>query len=347
MAQAYKPQVIHLIDDTTAGGVMRVLDHLTQSQDLAQDADHRIMQVKRGQVSARRITADVIVSHLSISWRTLPALAALRARHPFSRIIHVEHSYTAGFVQHNVTHQRRFFCLLRCAFRLFDTVVAVSKGQADWLTGQQLVSPDKLSVIRSYVDLSPFAGLPPRIGPITHFGAIGRLDRQKGFDTLITAFRQVKGLDLRLSIFGDGPESANLRALADGDPRIIFEGFAATPTAPYAKVDAVLMPSRWEAYGLVAIEALAAGRRLVASNIDGLQDHRAIGADLLNGADVTDWAQKIANLARDTGQVATRDVGAIRGSENRQDWQWLLAQHHVLPERQDTFPTMVDTKNLS
>jgi len=40
MGHLKKPKVVHLIDDTTAGGVMRVLDHLTGSPDLAQDADH-------------------------------------------------------------------------------------------------------------------------------------------------------------------------------------------------------------------------------------------------------------------------------------------------------------------
>lgn len=319
-----KPRVVHLIDDTTAGGVMRVLDHLTTSKALAQDADHRIMTVTRGKPSMRKIAGDVIVSHLSISWRTLPALTALRLRHPFAKIVHVEHSYTDGFVQHNVSSKRRFFTLLRGAFRLFDNVVAVSDGQAKWIKQQALVSSQKLIVIRSYVDLSPFNALPRHGGPVRCFGAIGRLDRQKGFDVLIKAFRQVKGPDLRLSIYGEGPEEAKLRTLAEGDARIRFEGFANCPTAPYATADVVLMPSRWEAYGLVAIEALSAGCKLVCSGVDGLSDHADFGAELLPDNNVTEWVQAMERLSIETLQLSPLDVTASSAQANRAGWGKLL-----------------------
>jgi len=51
-------------------------------------------------------------------------------------------------------------------------------------------------------------------------GAIGRLDRQKGFDTLIEAFRQTRNPNVALHIYGEGEEGLALRALAEGDPRI-------------------------------------------------------------------------------------------------------------------------------
>ena len=326
MNPAHHPKVVHLIDDTTAGGVMRVLDHLTGSPELAKDADHQVQTVTRGRVSLQRIKADVIVSHLSISWRTLPALMALRTRHPFTKLIHVEHSYTSGFVQHNVSNKRRFFTLLRTGFRLFDNVVAVSKGQAKWLKAEGLVDTPELTVIPSYVDLTPFDALPSRTGPVKHFGAIGRLDRQKGFDVLISAFQRVEGEDLRLSIFGQGPEEANLRSLARNDQRIIFKGFAETPTAPYQSVDAVLMPSRWEAYGLVAIEALAARRALICNKIDGLQDHAEFGAQMATVHDVEGWTSKINDFAGRKIDPKPSCIDSICALDNRRGWKTVLSQ---------------------
>lgn len=323
MNSTHKPKVVHLIDDTTAGGVMRVLEHLIQSPDLAQDADHKVHGVKRGRISLRRLNADVIVSHLSISWRTLPALMALRARHPSTKLYHVEHSYTGGFVQHNVTNKRRFSALLRTAFRLFDKVIAVSDGQGKWLQEEGYVDPQKLTVIRSYVDLAPFTAVPSAAGPIKHFGAIGRLDKQKGFDVVILAFKKVKGDDLRLSIFGHGPEESNLRALARNDPRIVFEGFAETPTAPYQTVDAVLMPSRWEAYGLVAIETLAAGRTLICSGVDGLQDHTEFGAQVVAMNDVKGWTAKISEVTGQTIRPKPTGIGTTCALDNRWGWKSL------------------------
>ncbi|MFZ5962534.1 glycosyltransferase family 4 protein [Thalassococcus sp. BH17M4-6] len=289
-------KVVHLVDDTTAGGVMRVLDHILTAPALSRDADHELRVVDRRAGLADAVRADVIVSHLAISWRLMPMLLSLRARHPRTPLMHVEHSYTQGFLAANVTYRRRFAVLLRSAFGLFNRIIAVSHAQARWLTQSGAVPAKKLTVIQSCVDLSTFRAVPPADGPVKVLGAIGRLDRQKGFDTLIQAFRQVKSADLALHIYGEGAEEARLRHLALGDPRIRFMGFASDPVRAMAAVDAVAMPSVWEAYGLVAIEALAAGRPLLVNAVDGLLDHVALGAVAVRDGAVDDWSGAVATL---------------------------------------------------
>jgi len=324
MFETAKPRVVHLIDDTTAGGVMRVLDHLTSSPALAEHASHKMLRVTRGQISLRRIRADVIVSHLSISWRTLPSLIALRARRPFAKIVHVEHSYTAAFVTHNVARTGRFYTLLRRAFSLFDRVVAVSNGQANWLGKQELVPEAKLRVIQSYIDLQSFEDIPDRSGPIRTFGAIGRFDRQKGFDTLIKAFRKTTDPDLRLYLFGEGEEETTLRTLAKGDARIQFKGFVSDPLEAYRMVDAVVMLSRWEAYGLVAIEALSAGRVLICSACDGLQDHAAFGAHILGDNTIENWFDIFAAQDHGFSPRDGRSITQVLEANNVENWSSLV-----------------------
>lgn len=297
-----KPHVVHLIDDTTAGGVMRVLDYLTTSVDLAKDANHSVFRVRRGAVSLRSFKADMVVSHLSISWRALPALIALRAANPKTPLVHVEHSYTEAFVALNVRRRGRFQRLLKTAFALFNSVVAVSEAQGAWLQSSGFLPADKVVVIPSCVDLSAFKTLPAHTGPVKVLGAIGRLDAQKGFDVLINAFRQCSDAELRLHIYGVGEDEVRLRELANGDSRIIFKGFACDPVTAYAAVDAVIMPSRWEAYGLVAIEALCAGRILLCSDTDGLRDH--IGGGAISVPDNTEeaWARQLRLMTQPTVQ---------------------------------------------
>jgi glycosyltransferase involved in cell wall biosynthesis len=290
------PLVTHLVDDTTAGGVMRVVDHIRTTPELSRLARHARVAVPRGALRLTRYRSDVIVSHLALSWRTLPALCALRAANPRATLIHVEHSYTEGFAALNVPNQRRFRAMLRTAFALFDRVVAVSAGQGAWMADAGLCPTRKLAVIRSCVDLGAFADLPPADPQPRVLGAIGRLDRQKGFDDLIVAFRAVRTPDIALHIFGEGAEEDRLRALARGDDRIRFCGFSADPLVPFASVDAVVMPSRWEAYGLVAVEALCAGRRLLCAPLDGMTDHAEYGADLLTGGSVEDLRAGIEAL---------------------------------------------------
>lgn len=307
-----RPVVVHLIDDTTAGGVMRVLDHITTCPDLAQIADHRLVRVARGQISLRRHRCDVIVSHLSVSWRTLPALVALKLANRHARLVHVEHSYTEAFVHHNVPNVRRFEALLKTAFTLFDRVVAVSDGQAAWLHRAALCPDHKLSVIRSCVDLAPFQSLPRARQTPRVIGAIGRLDRQKGFDALIAAFRDTARDDIALHVYGTGDQSEALQALAGDDTRIQFKGHVDDPLSAYRDVDVLVVPSLWEAYGLVAIEALCAGRIVLCADIDGLRDHAEYGAQLLPDTTVGQVKARLNAILCDTGFAeprAAQDVG--------------------------------------
>ena len=323
-----RPVVMHLVDDTTAGGVMRVVDFLATADGLQDQARHVVRQVTRGRIRPERLQADVIVSHLTLNWRGLPGLVALRAANPRKPMIHVEHSYTAGFVRHNVSRPRRFLTMLRLGFGLFDTVVAVSVAQATWIRTTALCRADKIRAIPSCVDLSAFRAIPRRTGPVRVFGAIGRLDPQKGFDTLIAAFRTLPQPDIALHIHGQGAEEASLRHLAAGDPRICFKGFSATPAEAFAAVDAVVMPSRWEAYGLVAIEALSAGRAVICADVDGMNDHVAHGGLVAPLRTTSDICRAMTGIIAGglASKIDDRPVGRLEDTFVR-SWRDLIADH--------------------
>lgn len=316
-----RPTVLHLIDDTTAGGVTRVVDHIVTSPELAKGADHRLQVLNAGRDWLGHRHADVIVSHLSVNWRNLPRFVALRLCNPRARLIHVEHSYTENFVRLNVRRKRRFNLLLRLAYRLFDRVAAVSHAQGEWLFRMGAVPARKLAFIRSFVDLSAFDALPPVGGSVRVIGALGRLEAQKGFDEIVSAFRKSGRSDLELHIYGTGSEEEKLRALAGHDPRIKFKGFAKDPVAAMAKVDAVVMPSRWEAYGLVAIEALAARRLIFVNDIDGLQDHLSLGAQVVPAETPGAWQRVFDNMPREAfGRSAPHQIDRLK-TEFLETWK--------------------------
>ena len=306
-------RVVHLVDDTTAGGVMRVLDYIKTAPAMVDLANHAFETVQRGKMSARCYEADIIVSHLAISWRTLPALMALRLANRGKRLVHVEHSYTEGFVCHNVPNTARFHSLLRCGFAVFDAVVAVSHAQADWLRRTRICPERKLFTIRSCVDLSEFAEIAPVCRQPRVLGAVGRLDRQKGFDTLIKGFKRYQNPEAELHFYGTGDALPELQAIAEGDTRIQFKGFCSNPLTPYRNVDIVVVPSRWEAYGLVAIEALCAGRRVICADVDGLRDHQDYGAQLFggqSGQEITAQIEKVFKGECDACTMSGNDISA-------------------------------------
>jgi len=267
-----KKKILHLVDDTTAGGVMRMLDHLMTRPDLSDAVEQKVLKVKRTAFSWGKLKADVIVSHVVPSWRSLPAFSALRAMHVGTQLVHVEHSYTRAFTSLNVPDKRRFFAMLRVIYSFFDQVIAISYAQSDWMKERHLAASEKLTVISPAVDLERLSRkmTPPKSK--TTIGAIGRLEWQKGFDILIQGFRATRAPKARLLIFGEGSQRSYLEELAEGDSRIELRGHVEDPAEAYQAVDIVAIPSRWEAYGLVLDEALAAGRAVIASKVDGLRD---------------------------------------------------------------------------
>lgn len=300
-------RVAHLVDDENWGGITRGLAFLSRQPELCRIATHNVVPVKAGSLRAPQIDADVIVSHLTVSWRSLPQLTALRARYAGTPIAHVEHSYTEGFVAGNVANRLRFHTLLRAAYALFDEIAAVSAAQADWIIARGLAPRERVNLLRSCAGVSDFLSLPQAGGPVRHFAAIGRFAPQKGFDMLIPAFRAVARPDVTLTFVGDGEMREKLVALAQGDARIHFSGYSNSPATLLERFDAVLMPSRYEAYGLVALEAMAGGRSLLVSGVDGLADHVARGATLCAGRAVADWTAAIeAMAALDSHEAAAR-----------------------------------------
>ncbi|WP_375691794.1 glycosyltransferase family 4 protein [Pseudooceanicola sp. LIPI14-2-Ac024] len=319
-------RIAHLVDDTTPGGVTRYLDFIRQDPGMTVTARHEVAVVSRVNPARRAVDADIIVSHLGLSWRGLPGLMALRARHAGIPLIHVEHSYSEGFVAANVTARGRFCQLLRTAYSLFDEVVAVSEAQKDWLQRRDLVAADALRCIPPCVDLAPFRAVPPPPDGVTTIGAIGRFDAQKGFDILIRAFRQVDDAALRLVLIGQGQAETTLRNLADGDDRIRFPGFTDSPAQAYGDCDVIAMPSRWEPYGLVALEANAAGRPVLMSSVDGLRNQVDRGNVVVAENTAVAWAGAIRALAASPITRPSVERAQSQAKQTSRAWADLVAK---------------------
>lgn len=320
-------RIVHLVDDTSPGGVTRFLDFLRSSQAAAEIGQHKVIPVKVGLSCPTHFEADVIVSHIVLSWKNLPFIFGLRARHPKVPLIHMEHSYSPAFEQQHVSAKTRFRAMLTVSLSLFDKVVAISEAQKTWLESAAALAEGKTVLIPSYVDLSDFLSIAPIEGEIRSIGAFGRLDPQKGFDILIPAFRKASLPGVTLDIYGDGPERAHLEELAAGDPSIVFHGFSDDPAGAMARVDALAMPSRREPYGLVAIEAMAAGRALLVSRVDGLIDHARNGAISVERLTVEDWSRALRALPQSTDKRTRQQArrNAARAEERFvQGWSGLI-----------------------
>lgn len=131
------------------------------------------------------------------------------------------------------------------------------------------VADTQLVILPNPVDVARLRGFPVRRapGPGIRLVAAGRLVPQKGFDRLIPL---MAGMDVHLTILGDGPMRAELADMAARHGVALdLPGFATDAPSWYAGADAVLLPSRWEGMPNVALEALACGTKVIATPESG------------------------------------------------------------------------------
>jgi len=141
---------------------------------------------------------------------------------------------------------------------------------------------------------------------------LGRLTSEKGFDTAVAAFAEVVRdvPHARLMIAGDGPERPSLEETAQTlglETAVEFLGWVAPDRVPALINEAtlILVPSRYEAFGLVALEAAHMARPVVASRVGGLPEVVVDGETgmLVEPDDPTALARAIVTLLRDREQA--------------------------------------------
>ncbi|MCD6733541.1 MAG: glycosyltransferase [Burkholderiaceae bacterium] len=147
-----------------------------------------------------------------------------------------------------------------------------------------------------------------RAGGVEVFGYIGQLISRKRIDTLIRAFASLPGEHRRLYLIGDGPERAELEALAESlgqAGRIRFTGFRDDRLEFLRGFDLFVLPSSLEGIPRCVMEAMAAGIPVVASDIEGT---RTLVKDGETGLlfEVGDHAGLAAQIERLMGDPALR-----------------------------------------
>ena len=194
-----------------------------------------------------------------------------------------------------------------------DAVIAISAGVRDALLRVR-VRPERIRVVPSGIDVEALAAPPAaRAALRREWGiaddeiavvVVGALERRKGHAVLLEAAVRLApaALGLRYVFCGEGREAAAIERAAgalDGMVRLV--GFRRDVPACLAAADVVALPSHQEGLGVAALEAMAAGRAVVASRVGGLAEvvvHERTGL-LVPPGDPPALAAALARLARD------------------------------------------------
>lgn len=242
-------------------------------------------------VAARRIgkimdaeIPDVVNTH-NVCGFSLAAWREVKRRKV--RLVHTLHDYylmcprCTLFDKGRNCEERCLSCRVltfarRSLSRLPDSIVSVSQHALSEHTRRHYLEDRPAAII--YNIQSAFKSLPQtanggQLSSDMVFGFIGRVEEEKGIETLLAATRQLSTPNWKLKIAGKGLDGYVERlARRFPDPRIEWLGF--TDAAEfYSSVDVVILPSLWaEPLPYVCVESLHAGRSLICASSGGIPE---------------------------------------------------------------------------
>ncbi|MHB0867884.1 MAG: glycosyltransferase, partial [Chloroflexota bacterium] len=256
----------------------------------------------------------------------------------------------------------------RLAMLAADRVVAVSPTDMEQMVGFYGALQSRVRVVPGGVDTDLFRPFPSDaartllgLGPERLVLFVGRIQRLKGIDLLLRSFARLTGewpetSKPRLMVVGgrnpadpgdpEALEMDRLRALArrlEVLDRVTFQGAVPHSELPlyYSAADLVAVPSLYESFGLVALEAMACGAPVVASRVGGLQSTVRDGRSgvLVRRRHPDAFAEAMAAILRDEELRSSFSEAAV---EDAQDFSWAAAADRTLRLYQELVPARSD-----
>ena len=219
----------------------------------------------------RRRKPDVVYCHST--W------AGLFVRFPMlflgkpCRVIYNAHGW--AFLRNTAEWKKKIYAFIeQCLLHATDAVINVSNYE------YQAALPYGLPEAKMKVIYSGISGRKGLIDEAVKLPAgginllfVGRFDPQKGIDYLLEQFSRCHRNDLHLTVIGDNVIGGTQIEKRNTE-KVTFLGWIDYEklASYYEKCDAVVMPSRWEAFGLVAVEAMKYGKAVIASNRGALPE---------------------------------------------------------------------------
>lgn len=283
------------------------------------------------------LTYDLIHSHYWLS-----GLVAGNLRRAWGPVPVVHMYHTLGHMKNRIARDpSEYASRMRisgeiCVSRRADRLIAATPAEREQLMELYGAAPEKITVLPPGVDLARFHFIPQEVAR-ARIGAdaarrlvlfVGRMEPLKGIDILLRATALLRdqhpqlAQDLTVMIVGGAPEAAHLdpelaRLLAlrdalDLHAHVAFVGARDQEDLPdyYAAADFVAVPSLYESFGMVALEAMAMGAPVIASRAGGLAHLVEDGVTGLHvpPGDVQALAERMAYLLADA--VHRQELGA-------------------------------------
>jgi len=207
------------------------------------------------------------VLHLHSTFAGLAGRLAPRMGH--ARLVYCPHGWS--FAMDSTPAKRRIYAFVeRLLAHRTDAIINISASE-ETIATRVGIPKAKSALIHNGISDAKWSPLPEGRQP-SRLLFVGRYDRQKGVDILIEAMRELAPLGYTLTMIGGSVISTPI--LGHLPPGVTDLGWRKPQEIQdaMAEADVVVMPSRWEGFGYVGVEAMRAGRPLIASAVGGLEE---------------------------------------------------------------------------
>ncbi|MHC1738751.1 MAG: glycosyltransferase family 4 protein [Ignavibacteriaceae bacterium] len=233
------------------------------------------------------------------------------------RTIHTYHGI--HYLNDKITIKKSVFRIIDKLFlSLTDRIICVAKSDFDSGVKAGVVIPEKTEVIYNGIEIEAYTGGEKKGDSIEVIlsgekegeiiiGSIGRLHVQKGYSFLIeAAYELIKKYSyLRFHIVGDGELRSDLDSKIRKyglEDKFVLLGSREDVIDEVAKMDIFVLPSLWEGLPIVLLEAMAARKPIVATNVNGNKEILSDGetALLVNPGNAEEIVNKIDEILTDS-----------------------------------------------
>ena len=283
-----------IINDVTAGGGAEKIVRTLHQEYLKRGIDSRVLSLS-GDVTDIPACQSLNLSKIRDIFVIFSISRYLKEHCSKSDVVHV-HLFPSSlfvslakclsgwdgklvFTEHS-THNRRRGTLLGKLIDLvlyspYSRIACISEGTKETLGRWMPKFLDRLSIVGNGVPLSftSFSARDNNSTPVIL--SMGRLQHPKNYPLALRAVALIKEVDFEYWIAGTGEDEGLLRAMAEEleiKDKVKFLGFVHDIPCLLQQADIFFMPSKWEGFGLAAVEAMNAGLPAVVSDVDGLRE---------------------------------------------------------------------------
>lgn len=290
-------KVLQIINDLQIGGAQRLLADMLPFLHKRIDVDVLVLQEKQSPFAKQICDSGVSLHCLNVKSLynpvTILKIRDFIKRQPKYDIIHV-HLFPSLYwtslavtgmhqrlvwTEHSTSNRRQQKFLFRytdrMAYSRYDKIICIGNSTRDalmsWIGSQD--NDGRFCVIENGVNIEKFKN-PNRKTQQRHtLIQVSRFEPSKDQDTVIRAMSQLPP-DIQLLLVGDGSRLDKCKALCNSlnlQDRVHFLGARTDIAQLLSRADIAIQSSHWEGFGLTALEAMAAGLPVIASDVEGVR----------------------------------------------------------------------------